>query len=386
MDVFACIRVLGDMVAGLETHGYMKRLDENQDPPELEEIEVPLPRIVEQPYADVDPYDGDFKMVASLGLNGNHFVHVIDRDSRGNALLCEILNPSSVKVERIKGVKTYRLGAVGQFIDPNDIVHIPWVSLSGGDVGMNPIEIGSAGLGIAIASQEYASRWFAQGAHPSGILSVEKPLMKGDALRLKTELQTDHAGLAQSHVPLVLDSNTKWTQIGLSPDASQLIETRGFSRSELTGFYGVPPFAVGGSAAGADAGGWGRGLQETIISFSLFTLNGYVRRHARLWSKLCPPGVYVRKNLNELFKTNDQMLSQFVNAIRISACASPNDGRKILGMKRSNEPGADSIFAPLNSSPTDTLAQAIAGADNEPKPAAPGTVDTGEQGEGGSGA
>ena len=377
MDVFACIRVLGDMVAGLDNHAYMKQVD--PDTGELEEIEVPLPRIVTDPYADVDPYDGDFKFVASLGLNGNFYLHVLDRDSRGNPLQVEILNPSAVKVERIKGVKTYRLGAIGQFIDPDDVVHIPWVNLAGGDVGMNPIEIGAAGLGIAIASQEYASRWFAQGAHPSGILSIQKPLTKNDALKLKSDLQTDHAGLNNSHVPLVLDASAKWEQIGLAPDASQLIENRGFSRSELTGFYGVPPFAVGGSATGADAGGWGRGLQETLISFGLFTLQGYTKRHARMWTKLCPPGVSVRKNLNDLSKTNDQMLSQFVNAVRISAVGSPNDGRKILGWKRSTQPGADSIFAPLNSSPSDTLAQAIAGANNQPAPAAPGTVDTGDQ-------
>src|ERR1039458_1969718 len=147
MAVFACIRVLGDMVAGLDTHAYTQSIDAVTG--ELEEIEVPLPRVVANPYADVDPYDGDFKFVASLGLNGNHYLHVLDRDDLGNPLQVEILNPSMIKVERINGVKTYRLGAVGKFIDPEDIVHIPWVSLSGGDVGMNPIEIGSMGLGIA---------------------------------------------------------------------------------------------------------------------------------------------------------------------------------------------------------------------------------------------
>ena len=382
MAVFACIRVLGDMVAGLETHAYTKSIDSATG--ELEEIEVPLPRVVANPYADVDCYDGDFKFVASLGLNGNHYLHVLDRDDLGNPLLVEILNPSMVKVERIKGVKTYRLGAVGQYIDPEDIVHIPWVSLSGGDVGMNPIEIGAMGLGIAIASEEYAARWFAQGAHPTGILSVEKPLTKSDALRLKADLMTGHAGLAQSHVPLILDAQTKWQQIGLSPDVSQLIQTRGFSRAELTGFYGVPPFTVGGSEAGASAGGWGKGLQETLISFSLFTLQGYTKRHARMWTKLCPSGVYVRKNLNDLFKTNDQMLSQYVNALRISALATPNEGRRIVGLKRSDDPRADSLWAPLNSSPVDWIAQGMAGADNEPS-VTPGTVDTGDEGVGGAG-
>lgn len=388
MTVFSCIRVLADSIAGLDTHAYVKVRNDRGG---LEEEEVPLPRVVEDPYADVDPYDGDFKAVAAWGLNGNHFLHVVDRDNRGNPMQVEILNPSSVRVERVKGVKTFRMGAVGALIDPDDIVHIPWVSLAGGDVGMNPIEIGSMGIGIALASEEYAARWFAQGAQPTGLLSVEKPLTKADALRLKMELMTDHGGLSNAHLPLVLDSNTKWTQIGVSAEASQLLQTREFSRTELTGFYGVPPHLVGDTS---DKGMvWGRGLQEMVISFSMFTLQGYAKRHQRAWTRLCPVGggaygagqvgnVYVRKNLGDLYKTNDTMVAQLINALRITATVTPNEARGMVGRKRVDDPAADSLFAPLNSSPTDWYAQMQELGTPGTPGGSPNDVDPGDSGNG----
>src|SRR6202012_5055405 len=108
------------------------------------------------------------------------------------------------------GLKTYLLGAAGQVLPADDMVHVPWMSLAGGLVGLNPIEIGVNGFGIPIAAEQYASRYFAQGMHPSGILSIEKPLRTDDARRVKNDLFTNNGGLAQSHTPLILDAAAKW--------------------------------------------------------------------------------------------------------------------------------------------------------------------------------
>ncbi len=351
MVVASCIRVLGDASSGLEPHVHRQigSRRSKADP------EVDAPGVILDPYVDMDREEGDFRRVASLALNGNMYTHVADRDSSGWPTLLEVLNPSIVNVEMVEGRKTFRLGAVGRELNAADMVHVPWLSLAGGVVGLNPIELGSMGFGTHLASNEYAARYFAQGMHPTGILSIEKPMLQNDIDRVEQQLFTKHGGLAQSHTPIVLDAATKWQQISVSPDTAQLLQTRAFSRSEIAGFYGVPPHLVGDSDQG---GVWGKGLQELVIGFALFSLNGYVRRLDRADTQLLPPSYYVRRNVADLFKTNDQALALYMQSLRMNAIASANECREMAGLQRSDEPGADSIFAPINSAHADFLAAA----------------------------
>jgi HK97 family phage portal protein len=358
MVVSSCIRILGDTSSGLEPHVY--RMVGNRRSPEDKEVDPPS--VIVEPYADMDREDGDFRRVASLGLNGNMFSHVIDRDKKGNPSQVEVLNPSLLKVKMVEGKKVYSLGAAGKTIPPQDIIHRPWLSLGGGLVGLNPIEIGVNGFGIPIAAEQYASRYFAQGMHPTGILSMEKPLRPEDSKRVKDEIFTEHGGLAQAHTPIVLDSAAKWQQISITPETAQLLQSRAFSRGEIAGFYGVPGFLL--NDTNTQGGPWGKGLQEMVMGFAIFSLAGYTSRLDRADTALLPAGYYVKRRVKELFKTNDQMLGQFVQMLRMASVATPNEARELVGLAQSDEPAADSLFAPINSAHADFLAAGEYGAES----------------------
>ena len=360
--VAACLRVIGDTVSNIEPHVY--RMNGVSPNPVLDE-EVTPPEVIVDPYADMDREDGDFRRIGSLALGGNIYVHVIDRDLRtGMPVQVEVLNPSMIRVEMELGWKVYRIGAVGNLIPNQDVVHIPWMSLPGGLVGLNPIEIGAVTFGTPLAAAEYAARYFAQGMHPTGILSIQKPMQDADIERIQQELYTRHGGLAQSHTPMVLDAATKWQQISVSPETAQLLQSRAFSRGEIAGFYGVPPHLVGGETGDSGGGGpWGKGLQEMSIQFGVYTLRGYARRLDRADSRLLPPGYYVRRNVADLYRTNDEALGSYINMLRMASVASPNEARKIAGMAPSDEPGSSSIFAPINSAHSDFMAGPAGGAE-----------------------
>lgn len=361
MVVAACVRVLGDAVSGLEPHVYRQKGNRRS----RQDKEVDPPEVIVEPYAEgMDREEGDFNRVASLGLNGNIFTHVVNRADglTGIPTQVEVLNPSLLKVEVKDGQKIYRLGAAGQIIPSQDIVHVPWMSLAGGLVGLNPIEIGVNGFGIPLAAEQYASRYFAQGMHPSGILSFDRPLRPEDKKRVKDELFTKAGGLSQAHTPVVLDSDAKWQSISVTPETAQLLQSRAFSRAEIAGFYGVPPHLVGDTD---DKGGpWGKGLQEMVIAFALFSLSGYTRRLDRADTQLLPAGYYVHRKVSDLFKTNDQMMGQYLQMLRVAAAVTPNEAREMLGLPASDEPGADSLFAPINSAHSDWLAAGDDGAES----------------------
>jgi HK97 family phage portal protein len=357
MVVASCIRILGDTSAGLEPRVY-RQVASRRSP---EDREVDPPAVIVRPYGDMDREEGDFNRIASLGLNGNMFTHILDRDSRGNPDLVEVLNPAVVKVTLAGGKKVYKLGAVGQQIPAADIVHTKWLSLGGSLVGLNPIEIGINGFGIPLAAEQYASRYFGQGMHPSGILSLDKPLRPEDAKRVKEELYTGHGGISQAFTPIVLDAAAKWQQISVTPETAQLLQSRAFSRGEIAGFYGVPGFLVGDIP---DQGGpWGKGLQEMVMGFAIFALSGYTRRLDRADTALLPAGYYCRRNVKEIFKTNDQAMAVYLQALRTMSVASPNEARALVGLPATSEPGADSIWGPVNSAHNDWLAPGDASPD-----------------------
>lgn len=359
MVVASCIRILGDTASQLTPHVYrMKGFG-----PSPEDKEVDPPPVIVEPYADIDRQEGDFARVASFGLNGNSFSHVVARDEKTNLpTQVEVLNPSLIKVELREGRKIYRLGMNGRIIPSEDIIHKKWLGLGGGVVGLNPIELGVNGFGIPIAAEQYAGRYYAQGMHPSGILSLEKPLRPEDSDRIEKKLMTKHGGLAQSHTPIVLDSAAKWQQITITPETAQLLQSRSFSRGEIGGFYGVPGFLFGDTP---DQGGpWGKGLQEMVMGFATFSLYGYTGRLDRADSELLPAGYYVERDVKELFRTNDQARGQYVSMLRQASVISPNMGLELIGMPTVDEPGSDSVFAPVASAHNDFLAAGDEGAES----------------------
>lgn len=364
MVVSSCTRILGDTASGLEPHVY-RQSGSRRDP--AHDKEVDPPNVIADPYADMDREEGDFRRIASECLNGNTFSVVVDRagGKTGNPIQVEVINPSVIKVELVQGQKVYKIGNTSVVIPADDVVHVPWLSLAGGLVGLNPIEIGVNGFGIPIAAEQYASRYFAQGMHPSGILSLEKPLRPEDSKRVKEELFTKHGGLAQAHTPIVLDALAKWQQISITPETAQLLESRSFSRGEIAGFYGVPGFLIGDTP---DNGGpWGKGLQEMVMGFALFSLSGYTRRLDRGDTQLLPAGYYVRRHVKELFKTNDQAMAVYLQALRTMSLITPNEGRELIGMPSTDEPGSSSIFSPINSAHSDFSAAGGWGAETGPE-------------------
>jgi len=369
MTVASCIRVLGDALSGLTIHVHRQQGNRRS----FADPEVDPPDIFVKPCADIDREQLDFNTVASWGLAGNAYYHIIDRGRMDMPTLIECLNPTQMKCNMIKGVRVYRVGSdIGPIIPNRDLIHVPWMSLAGGIMGLNPIEIGAVGFGLPIAMNEYASRYFAQGIHPTGVFSLDKPLKQEDKDRIIGELMTQHGGLAQAHTPIILDSKAKWQQISVSPQTAQLLEARAFSRSELCGFYGVPGHLVGDISAGGSEV-YGKGHQEMVMGFALFALSGYVRRSDRMYTALLPAGYYARRDVSDLFKTNDEMLGAFINALRMSATATPNECREYLKLKPSKEAGADSLWGPINSAHSDFMLTG-GGALS----ASPAAVDTGQ--------
>ena len=61
----------------------------------------------------------------------------------------------------------------------------------------------------------------------------------------------------------------KFQQVALTPEQSQLLESRRYGVEEICRWFGVPPVLIGASGATT----WGSGISEIVSGFHKFTLN-----------------------------------------------------------------------------------------------------------------
>ena len=172
-------------------------------------------------------YDGRRRTVMSMGLFGEAFWHVLTRDRLGFPTALEVLHPLFMEVKVDKhGFPIFKYGSGTRKVelDPEDVVHIPFMSMPGGSRGLNSIEYGSVTIALALAAIEYGERWFSQGASPGFVLTTDNKLGRDELERVAEKFLIDHAGLPNSHLPLILDGGMKAQKIQSTPDEAQFLQ------------------------------------------------------------------------------------------------------------------------------------------------------------------
>ena len=81
-------------------------------------------------------------------------------------------------------------------------------------------------IGLAIATEEYGAKFFANGATPGGILEYPGTVKNPEAVR---ESWTKGFSGNNSHKVAVLEEGMKYTPISISPNEAQFLETRKIS-------------------------------------------------------------------------------------------------------------------------------------------------------------
>ena len=90
-----------------------------------------------------------------------------------------------------------------------------------------------------------------------------------------------------------------------------------------------------------------------LITYVLTGVKSYVDRLNEADTLLLPPGYYAKRDINDIYKTNSQMLSMLLMTLRNGSIATPNELRRYVNLPPLDEDGADSLFAPLNSATAD---------------------------------
>ena len=184
----------------------------------------------------------------------------VDRDDKGQLYYEYTTSADDAPISKCSIVR----------LKPSDVLHIPGLGFDG-LVGYSPIAMAKNAIGLAIATEEYGSKFFANGAQPSGVL--EHPGTIKDPQRVRDSWMSQFRGSANSNKIAVLEEGLKYTPISISPEQAQFLETRKFQINEIARIFRVPPHMVGDLEKSSFSN-----IEQQSLEFVKYTLEPWLVR------------------------------------------------------------------------------------------------------------
>ena len=266
--VYACVRILAETIASLPLNVY-RSTDNGKE----KAIDHQLYYLLhDEPNPEMTSFVFRETLMSHLLLWGNAYAQII-RDGRGKVLALYPLLPDRMMVDRTTEGQLYyeyRKDTGYVILRPEDILHIPGLGFDG-LVGYSPIAMAKDAIGMAIATEEYGGKFFANGASPGGVL--EHPGVVKDPARIRESWNAVYQGSGNAHRIAVLEEGMKFQSIGIPPEQAQFLETRKFQTEEICRIFRVPPHLV----ANLDKATFSN-IEHQSISFVVHTIRPWLVR------------------------------------------------------------------------------------------------------------
>ena len=262
--VYACARLLAGTVSSLPLMVFKEDSRGNRKVDRGSRLWTILH---DQPNAVMTASDFWQAMILQWALRGNAYAQIM-RDSVGDVISLWPLSSDQMTVfsDKETGRLVYQYVRDSQTYDltPDQVLHIK--DIGTGILGFSKLEFMGSSVQEAMATQKYTMQNAQNFGRPSGILTVDHVLdrKKADAVgRALGSFKSESGKL------IVLEADMKFQQVALTPEQSQLLESRKYGVEEICRWFGVPPVLIGASGATT----WGSGIAEIVSGFHKFTLN-----------------------------------------------------------------------------------------------------------------
>lgn len=354
--VYACARLLAGTVSSLPLMVYRDDGDGHRTVDRNSRLWFILH---DQPNDAMTASDFWQAMLLQWALRGNAYAQIL-RNNDGELVSLWPLSADQMTVfaDKATGRVIYQYSRDGKTydLDPSDVLHIKDVGT--GLVGFSKLEFMNSSVNESMETQKYTTQNASNFGRPSGVLTVDHVLNRknGQAEAIGRALGNFSNGAGRM---IVLEADMKFQQVSLTPEQSQLLESRKYGVEELCRWFGVPPVLIGASGATT----WGSGIAEIVSGFHKFTLNPLLKSiEQAILSRVVPfeerPHVTVEFNLDAFFRGDlASRYSAYATAVQ-NGFKTRNEVRQL-----ENDPpidGGDVLTAQTNLAPLNQLG---AGAD-----------------------
>jgi len=234
--------------------------------------------------------------VAGAIVDGNFFAVLGPLGPSGYPDTIYPIDPMRVKCKYEDGRRIYEIDNVR--FDQSEIMHVPGFTFPGEHLGVGILQAQRQGLGMSIAVNEYAARYFNGGTTPSVVLHTENPdLSQEDADLIKQKWLMHYGG--RSREPAVL-GGIKVEPLTDNADDSQLVESRQFDLTEIANILGIPGYYIGAPNSSRTYSN----VAEEQLQLLRHSLMPWIIRFEQAFSDLLPRGQVAKFNLDAFLRAD----------------------------------------------------------------------------------
>ena len=331
--VYACVRVIAETVASLPLGVYEVGKEGTS-----KALEHPLYLLLhDEPNPEMTSFIFREVMLTHLLLYGNSYSQII-RTGRNRITGLYPLLPDKMVVDRDTDGSLYYTyttrDGTSVVLDGTEVMHIPGLGFDG-IMGYSPIALEKNAIGLALASEEYGSKFFGNGARPSGILTHPNTVKNPKALR--ESWNSAYGGSANSNRVAILEEGMKFEPIAIPNNEAQFLETRKFQVDEICRIFRVPPHLAGNLEHATFSN-----IEHQSIDFAVHTIRPWLVRieqamNRSLFSDKEKGSFYCAFNMDGLMRGDYKSRMEGYAIARQNGWMSANDIRELENLNPMSE-------------------------------------------------
>jgi HK97 family phage portal protein len=214
-----------------------------------------------------------------------------------------------------------------------------------GLLGISPLRAANA-IGLAMATEQFGSKFFGQGAHPSIVLSHPGKLTPEAVKNLRASFEQQWAGLGNAQRVAVVGEGVKPEPMRIPPNEAQMLETRAFQVQEICRIFNVSPGLVGAAETQTYAS-----AEQDMLRFRELTLGPWAEAEEKcIHRDLLTPEeqrtYFAQHKLSKLQATDLKTRYESHQIAVLSGLETPNERRQLEDMNPIA--GGDDLWMPLN--------------------------------------
>lgn len=235
--VWAAVNFMAGTLAGLPLHVYRR------DGAGRKRVGGALSRVLHRAVNDeMSSFDWRKYTFERVFTGGRGFSY-IERTSSGQIINIWPLEPEKMTIRRENMRKTYdyRDSTGPKTYSAAEVIDIPFMFASDGVAHKSPILTNKDAIGQAIAAQNYAARFFANGGVPP--FAVTGNFQSAGALGRAAEdlFAAVKKAASEGRHALTLPAGLEIKSIGVDPEKSQLVDLQRFMVVQIGRIYSLPP-------------------------------------------------------------------------------------------------------------------------------------------------
>lgn len=319
------------------------------------EIQHPLAKVLNlKPNAKYNHFNFMKLLIESVILKGNGYAY-IERDENLNVKALQLIDADFVTpVIQGDGSVKYIVNGMSQAIDAINMIHL-YQHCDNLMRGISTIKYADMALNSTYNAENHSSNFFKSGAGLMGVLKASAPLTNEQKRQVAESWKMSIANTAGGGV-CVLPQGLDFQSISISPEDSQLLESRKYNVVEIARFFNISPVKlfdlsnVSYSTLEQTSLSY---LQDTILPFTQLMEDEF---NLKLFKPSEVGKLMVDFDYSVLVQTDKNTEAEYYTKLLTNGVVTVNDVRSRLGFEPSSELGSDKHWMQISYATIENIA------------------------------